>query len=579
MHPAFTFISHHKKRLISSTIIFVVSTFVAGILLTGISVFALSQKKFQTTSIASQSASLFLSPYLLIGEMANSCSWKTFHSTLSLLSHSPELNELVTQTIDEYQQTGVSEETADKWKPYVFTIDQTVQNVNQCQQKSPIFKGLVKAIFGDRINFEQLANLVSLFPTMLENYHQLGGFDQPQYILVLIQNNRELRATGGFLGSYAYLTIERGKFRSIELQDIYVPDGQLTGHVDPPPPIQQAFQQGFWKLRDANWHPDFPQSVTNIDWFFQQAGWENPDLVIAIDISAIEDILQNIEPLYLTEFASSFNSDEIYPLLQTEVEEDFFAGSTKKRDLLHHVFVQIVETLKTTSSKQKFDMVKNLAASLDQKHILLFSNNSNTQKVIERKNFAGKLENKNLDDYFAIFESNLGVNKSNCCVLREGEIHKKTTDGILQTTVKLRYQLDQIPANFSNLAGDYKSYIRLYLPPQTSLQYIKVNQREYRDFVSENIVRKNFTGQTPLEPSIGNIDNFSEIGFWLYVPQNALSEVEVVLTNQLTDFDYSHLLIQKQPGTMDFFNHFQIEIDEKELFKGILTEDVRLQIK
>ena len=43
--------------------------------------------------------------------------------------------------------------------------------------------------------------------------------------------------------------------RSVEIKDIYVPDGQLVGHVDPPLPIQQAFGQGWWKLRTVTGIP------------------------------------------------------------------------------------------------------------------------------------------------------------------------------------------------------------------------------------------------------------------------------------------------------------------------------------
>lgn len=53
------------------------------------------------------------------------------------------------------------------------------------------------------------------------------------------------------MGSYARLLPQ------LQILDIYTPDGQLAGHVEPPAPIQKAFQNGEWRLRDSNWDPDF----------------------------------------------------------------------------------------------------------------------------------------------------------------------------------------------------------------------------------------------------------------------------------------------------------------------------------
>ena len=65
------------------------------------------------------------------------------------------------------------------------------------------------------------------------------------------------------MGSYAVVRSQESGVRSVEIKDIYVPDGQLVGHVDPPLPIQQAFGQGWWKLRDSNWDTDFTAAAPN----------------------------------------------------------------------------------------------------------------------------------------------------------------------------------------------------------------------------------------------------------------------------------------------------------------------------
>ena len=73
---------------------------------------------------------------------------------------------------------------------------------------------------------------------------RLGQILDGKYI-VLLQNNRELRATGGFVGSYVRVIWDMGKLVDLGVQDIYVPDGKLVGHVEPPYPVQESFRQGW----------------------------------------------------------------------------------------------------------------------------------------------------------------------------------------------------------------------------------------------------------------------------------------------------------------------------------------------
>src|SRR5690606_38437202 len=47
-------------------------------------------------------------------------------------------------------------------------------------------------------------------------YEILGGPEQRRY-LVVFQNSAELRPTGGFIGSYAEMTMDQGAVRNIEV--------------------------------------------------------------------------------------------------------------------------------------------------------------------------------------------------------------------------------------------------------------------------------------------------------------------------------------------------------------------------
>ena len=112
--------------------------------------------------------------------------------------------------------------------------------------------------------------------------------------VVLLQNNTELRATGGFMGSYARLRFRNGTLQNTKFEDIYEPDGQLYGYVKPPAPLDLAFDHGSWKLRDSNWDPDFRVSAPQIAWFFGQGG-EVVDGLVALNLTTVLKVLEVLE--------------------------------------------------------------------------------------------------------------------------------------------------------------------------------------------------------------------------------------------------------------------------------------------
>lgn len=100
----------------------------------------------------------------------------------------------------------------------------------QYKNLKPLFAGFVPD------NLDVQNNLKYLY-ALRETSRSLGetlGSDSTKTYLVLLQNNMELRATGGFIGSFALITFENGKLIDANVFDVYSADGQLKGYVAPP---------------------------------------------------------------------------------------------------------------------------------------------------------------------------------------------------------------------------------------------------------------------------------------------------------------------------------------------------------
>ena len=83
------------------------------------------------------------------------------------------------------------------------------------------------------------------------------GDKQLKRYLIVFQNNNEIRPTGGFMGSFALVDIQKGKILNIDIPGggTYDLKGQMKKEVEPPLPLQLSNNR--WEFQDANWFPDF----------------------------------------------------------------------------------------------------------------------------------------------------------------------------------------------------------------------------------------------------------------------------------------------------------------------------------
>lgn len=326
--------------------------------------------------------------------------------------------------------------------------------------------------------------LNSEFKPFLPHLDYLLGKNKPTSYLILLQNNYEMRANGGFFGSYAKIVLSPKRLDSsnpgvlefspeISFQDIYVPDGALSGHVDPPAPIQNAFKQGWFKLRDSDWNPDFPTTATTIRWFFEKGGEINPDFLITLNLSTIEKIVSVIGEIRVPEYDLTLNSDNLYSLLQGQSEMKAFQGSTQKKDVITAAGNAVIKKLPFLKYGQYVQLVQILLDQLNHGNLLVNSTNPDLQKILEEKDWAGKIVNEQckmsncLTDSVLLVEANLGANKANCCVER------KTSHTITKNDTEISHLINLTFTNKSPLenpspprfyGGNYISYLRFYLP-------------------------------------------------------------------------------------------------------------------
>jgi hypothetical protein len=145
---------------------------------------------------------------------------------------------------------------------------------------------------------DNAANLFVNAQPLLKNLPSMLGEPEMKRYLILFQNDKELRSTGGFLTAFALFRFEKGKIILEVSDDIYTLDSALKKKFEAPREIL-TFHKGVYELhiRDSNLSPDFKVSMEQFEKMYDQtAGKEKIDGIIALDTHVLVEALKILGP-------------------------------------------------------------------------------------------------------------------------------------------------------------------------------------------------------------------------------------------------------------------------------------------
>lgn len=456
-----------------------------------------------------------------------------FYPTLRALPSAVRLSlsaKKLLETTQVYAQdffTPPSKEVAFNFESEIVQTNNAFQEFNQLSNKSKILKRLL-AEHRQEKNFA--LDLLSLLPNLLSG--------EKSYVF-LFQNSEELRATGGFLGSYATMKLNDGQLTEFKIQDIYVPDGQYEGYIAPPAGAKEYLSGGEGlRLRDANWHPDFPKSAQQILTYLGWGKEQGIDGAIAVNLPFVEEVLKITGPIYLHDSQQTITAQNFSDIARVDRDE-FFPGSVQKQHFLKTFFNQLVMKLESLSVEEQKKLASALITQAQQKNLQFFSQDQLFENFFKKWGIAGEMSKKNNAAYLLVVESNVGINKANQHLSRALRIElspqpTKESAKITLTLVNHNLPLDTKAApDEANHLG-YVNYQRLFFLPSANVAAITVNQQPLKSWDSEIIT--NSQGQ-----------EFKQIGFLTTTKEQTSTQIEVNVENLIPQ-GTEQIWIQKQAG-------------------------------
>jgi len=305
----------------------------------------------------------------------------------------------------------------------------------------------------------------------------LGG-NGPRKYLFLFQNNQEMRATGGFIGSYGAMDISNGRIKKFFIDGIFNPDGQLREKVIPPAPIQKI--SAAWSLHDSNWFPDFPVSAEKAAWFYEKTGGPTVDGVVAMTPTVMQKLLEITGPIEMDEYGVTVDKDNFVEKIQYEVEIDYDKELNQPKQILADLAPKILDAIFNAKNFSDISRTMNvLVESLNEKQILIYSKNYEIEKKLAQEGWSGEIMDTD-KDYLSVINSNINGFKTDGVIdeiiEHKAEIQK---DGTVIDTVTITRRHDGGKSEFEWWNKVNADYMRVYVPKGSKLLLAEGQTREF----------------------------------------------------------------------------------------------------
>ncbi len=387
---------------------------------------------------------------------------------------------------------------------------------------------------------------------LFKNVPSLLGYNKSKKYLLLFQNNGELRATGGFIGTYGIVDVKNGEIDNLFTDNIYNLDNSAYWLNEKAP---EYFSKNFtvkkMYMRDANYNPDFEETAKYIIELYKKESRKNIEIegVIAITPDVLEDIIGYFGNIKLQD--NVFTKENVVDLLNYETKFAYWKEenipASQRKVIIQKLANVILTKIKALSSEDLTKLINTtVVTNLDNKQILFYMNNESAQKFLADNNWTGNIVDVSTNtDYLAVVDSNLGSGKTDKFVDRKVDYNiKLTNDNTLKATLTLNYtyNFDEyinngIYKDDPSFTNYYKIYTRAYVPAGSKLVGFKVDDEDL-DVSNVTITKEN---------------NKEVFGYYSKIPVNKTGTYifEYILPNTILASVYNgsyDLVIQKQAG-------------------------------
>jgi len=457
-----------------------------------------------------------------------------------------------------------------KIEPQVIDIFKEIKNID---------KDYIPQVGGT--NYAEIISKVNDFSTefptlskqttdLLSHIPDIIGSSTPSNYLLILQNETEMRASGGLLSAFGSLQMSNGEIGEINLEDMWNLETHVSYDLDVDVGYRNIYGQltlmengcGSYYLRaqDAGIYPDLKLTMQMLADYYNVANQYSPsnfpdyEYVLIINNHFAETLIDLLDPLEVEGFGT-VTSDKLYDLIKSETDSVENRGNPERKSIIKDIANAAKKKLFEYKLADMPKIINAMIGSVQAKDLGIYSpNNPELEEYLENYGFSGETVEDFDGDYFQMSEA------QNCAL----KINRWLRDDVTQTVniddsgniTKNVYTKWVQPEIYQDsyfgqydMSGNfaYRAWVRYFMPNGSSnvnsdgyqnSGYLYYYPEEYYDdlmnkYVSDNIIQfdsRRGSAEAPIPEA--------ELNVSYSLPEDL---------NYVTKGSYK-LLVQKHPG-------------------------------
>lgn len=387
--------------------------------------------------------------------------------------------------------------------------------------------------------------------------------------MVIMQNDKEIRPTGGFMTNYATFKITNGLLDSdFTSKDMYSIDLALLTidyyytFPSAPVPYAKLLKVEHWFARDMNYSPDLPTSMVDFMKFYNLAGTINPyeikqiNGIFVIDTYVIQELLEVTGPVTVN--GVTYTKDNVVLELE-KIASLALAEQTNRKKVLGDLMQAMLLNVFQSDSDIWPKLIEKGIDLAGRKHVSIYLFDPEAQALLDGYGVGGRIQDNVVGDYLMVVSTNLGGDKTNWFTHKE-ITHTLAKEGVRWAdTVNIKYTYTQPDGDYAPFVKRFRDWVRVYAPAGSELISTTGSEDGSLNLSDQERNKVWFSGYIELGPG-----ETKEMTFKYYLPENIVSG------------DTYNLTIQKQAG-IDKENYIIISNGKKQDIE--LTTDRKITVQ
>ncbi|HUH97374.1 MAG TPA: DUF4012 domain-containing protein [Anaerolineales bacterium] len=309
----------------------------------------------------------------------------------------------------------------------------------------------------------------------------------PKTYLLLVENEDELRPTGGFITAAGNLLLQNGHIASLTFENSADVDNWRMPYPVAPWQLSQYMNSPVLIFRDSNWFTNYPTTASYAEQLYSYHNAHAVNGVIAFDQQLLVELLGVIGPVQMSDVPYPIDASNVVAYMRYEkapTAADLASPDWNNKIFLTNISQVLIAKIFSGSVNLK-ELSAVLLQALNEHHLLLQFDRPAMNALLARNNWDGAVRPVGGDFLMAV-DSNIGFDKTNAVVLSSLSYDVDLTNpaapvGSLSVTHKnysvgsgdcIQSHWIKIPApdeEYYPIEDCFYDYLRVYMPAGTNL--------------------------------------------------------------------------------------------------------------